>query len=154
MHPTDDVIALRYPGQHMQVGMMYGSYEEDIVARHRVRLVGWTFAGGRVTNPGQMTMPDLRALYSALINQKVHWELIPADGDGDGDGAGDDEPGTSAPKRKRKERSDKGKKRGPSAKKAAKASASADAATSRKKKGKAKEPAPDETTSGSSDSDD
>lgn len=148
--PTEDVIALRYPGQVVNVNMVYTSYDEEIVARHRVRLVGWTFAGGRVTNPGSLTMPDLRALYKALINRQVFWELVPTDGDGDGDGEGG--PSTSAAPRKRKVRSNKGKTRGPQ--KAAKAAAGASAgASGRGKKGRRKKQAADESSSEGSSSD-
>ena len=57
--------------------MNYESYDAEIVVKHRVRLVGWVFNEGRITNPGNLSMDDARGLFEGLIKRTVSWELVP-----------------------------------------------------------------------------
>ncbi|KZV93300.1 hypothetical protein EXIGLDRAFT_768196 [Exidia glandulosa HHB12029] len=105
----DDIIALRYKGGvPPTVKMNYDSYDDAILVPHRVRLLGWTFNGGKFKNPGKLAMVEVRALYNGLIDQSVRWELVPEPGEGE-----DDVIPITTEKRSRKTRSDKNKKRKP-----------------------------------------
>ncbi|EJD44352.1 hypothetical protein AURDEDRAFT_166731 [Auricularia subglabra TFB-10046 SS5] len=74
----DAIIEERYPDTDVpHVQMNYFRYETEIVARHRVRIVGWTFNNGTVINPGQLAKDDGRALHAALVKGTVYWELVP-----------------------------------------------------------------------------
>ncbi|EJD37369.1 hypothetical protein AURDEDRAFT_173530 [Auricularia subglabra TFB-10046 SS5] len=96
----DKIITLRYPNEDApHVQMNYESYDYDIVFKHRVRLVGWTFNNGRFLNPGKLPMDDVRALHDGLVKKSVYWELVP------------ESEVVTAEKRKRPQRSDAGEKR-------------------------------------------
>ncbi|EJD33724.1 hypothetical protein AURDEDRAFT_177199 [Auricularia subglabra TFB-10046 SS5] len=114
----DAIITLRYPNEDApHVQMNYESYDYDIVFKHRVRLVGWTFNNGRFLNPGKLPMDDVHALHDGLLKKSIYWELVP------------ESEVVTAEKRKRPERSDAGEKR---TKKKARTATTAGAAKPRK----------------------
>lgn len=111
-------IELSSDGADETVEMNYASYKTSIVARHGVRLVGWTY-GDEVCNPGDITTTEeLRKLHTALINKTCRWERVPQE-DRDAIEA------TAQPVQ-RKVRSDKGKSRPGYKKRAPKGDARAD----------------------------
>lgn len=128
--------------------MNYASYKTAIVARHGVRLVGWTYSDD-VCNPGDIsTTEELRKLHAALINKTCRWERVLQEER--------DTIEATAPPTQRKARSDKGKTRPTYKKRASKGHTRADkendvpaAAKARAKKtvAKAKTPGNAATTS-------
>ncbi|EJD45869.1 hypothetical protein AURDEDRAFT_164928 [Auricularia subglabra TFB-10046 SS5] len=74
----DTIIEQRYAGMEVpHVQMNYDSYKKEIVARHRVELVGWTFHGGVMINPGKLPKDEARELHANLITKKVYWRIVP-----------------------------------------------------------------------------
>lgn len=57
--------------------MNYATYGDAIVAKHNVRLTGWTYEKG-VVNPGDISpVEELRKLCDALVSGACHWEIVP-----------------------------------------------------------------------------
>ncbi|EJD44436.1 hypothetical protein AURDEDRAFT_166525 [Auricularia subglabra TFB-10046 SS5] len=74
----DVILEERYPNaEETHVRMNYEQYESEIVARHQVQLIGWTFNDGIVTNPSKLGKTDRRALHAGLVSKSVYWQLVP-----------------------------------------------------------------------------
>ncbi|EJD46303.1 hypothetical protein AURDEDRAFT_164537 [Auricularia subglabra TFB-10046 SS5] len=74
----DNIIEQRYAGMEVpHVQMNYDSYNKEIVTRHRVQLVGWTFHGGVMINPGKLPKDEARELHAKLVTQKIYWQVVP-----------------------------------------------------------------------------